>query len=179
MKYFKMKYISKIKFYKYNIKMSEPKDILARINLKPKVIKQILKSSKICERMVKTIESSKLENLEESKGKLLHDLISNTDNVQLFPQKIIDRLTDYIKDNRVNSKIQIKEIVKYFEKNLTFNFEEEKLKEFDTAIGVGLSYTNEDIIAYVDKFISENMEEIKKKPNHPTLQNALKSGLKI
>merc|ERR1711976_237113 len=128
------------------------------INLKKKVINQILKSEKISNRLILTIENTKLNNINEKKGKLLHDLISKTIDTKIYPQNYINFCTEYIRDDKIISKIQIDEIVDFFKKNLNYNLNDENnINYFNKEIGVGITYTQNEIDEYIDNFIKENM----------------------
>lgn len=89
-------------------------------------------------------------------------------------------ILDYIVTNKIDSVFKLDTALNYLKNKKTEQLESLDIKEFELASGVGVIVSNEDIQAYVKKFVNEKKEailDVAGKVNHPNFLAPLREGL--
>ena len=91
-----------------------------------------------------------------------------------------DVIVQYIVEDKIKNKVQLKEAFEYTNAHPKLDFtNKQQVEDFDKSVGVGLEYTSEDIQKYVDEYFATNLDKIKEKPYDKGLMNDFKEGLKF
>ena len=89
-------------------------------------------------------------------------------------------IANYIHSKKITTIFQIQEALLFFKTKKTDYEDKTNLKyDFENRIGLGIQISQKEIQEYVVNFVSENLNEVKKKFNHKDLVSKLKLGLKF
>ena len=152
-------------------------EIFAKLGFDEKTLKQLGKNKELADRIEQLYAKKAITESSEVKSGLIYTLCTTT-----FPALLaqIDFVSDYIFDGRVTSKQQIKLAESYFGK-INFN-PAENTADFEKSCGVGVVVSDDDILQYVNKYITEHKDVLAKseyRVNHPDILGPMKDGFPL
>lgn len=140
-----------------------------------KSLKQLAKNPELADRIQKIYTSANVTEASEIKSSLIYSWCT------LPAQELVDQtevVAKYIFSGKFLNKQQLKLAEGYFTAH-KFDFD---AASFEKTTGVGVVITEADIKAYVETYISGNLDKLKKvdyKVSYPEFLNGLKDGLPL
>ncbi|GMM30167.1 glutamine--tRNA ligase [Martiniozyma asiatica (nom. inval.)] len=144
--------------------------LFERVGFEDKKVKEIIKNKKVSNSLAQVIESANVSSaLNKTKTTLLHDLASLLKGKEVNG---IENISNAIINDKINSKLQVQEALKYVESHVDdFNND-----EFELAAGVGAEISEEETKSIIHKFIIDRKSEIESK--RYSLVNALMADVR-
>lgn len=116
---------------------------LASYNLDSKTLKEISKNDKVTKALIEIKEICQIDVLDKKLGNIIYALVTKSSWME-FENVIF--VSNYIKDGRVSTNIQLEEILNYFKNNNKFDkTNEQHVKDFESSAGIGIVYTQDEI----------------------------------
>lgn len=140
-----------------------------------KTKKQIAKNAEMAAKIKDVYQQNKFSESSPEKSALIYTICSSPNPD--FADKLVD-LGQMVFEGKLASKQQLKLAETYFADH-KFDFDQ---ADFDKFCGVGVVITDKDILDYVAKFVTDNLEKLQKveyKANHPEVFALLKDGLPL
>jgi len=138
--------------------MSSREEKFLAISLDPKSVTQILKNEKLCVKLEEVLIEGDIKETDKNTGNLLYSVASKMHVSALAHRKIV---VVYIKDGKLTSTPQVDAAMKFAKKFATA--ESLNMADFEKDTGVGVSFTDEEIVAGVQKVVQEHSEMLKEK----------------
>lgn len=149
--------------------------LFTKVGFKDKKIKTILKNADLSNKLWEIFSKREAEEPNPGHTDLVY-YIATSKNDQLKQNE--ETLLTYIFENKIESKHQLRLAEDY----ITQKNGVENVEEFESACGVGVTITDEDIQSYLREFIQANEAEIKEcsgKINHPKIFTKIKEGMPL
>jgi glutaminyl-tRNA synthetase len=146
-----------------------------KVGFEDKTLKQIAKNKELADKIKDIYTKKNVTESNENKSSLIYTLYSSN-NADITPRA--EFISENIFNGKINNKQQLKLAETFFAKHKA-NFE---VPEFEKFCGVGVVIGEKEIAEYVEKFIAENMDKLKKvdyKVVNPDFLNPLKDGLPL
>lgn len=135
-------------------------ELFSKVGFEDKKIKEIIKNNKVSQSLAEVIKSSDiLESTEESlpieksENALFHHLATLLKGKHV---EGIDKISKNIINKKLTSNLQVAEALKYVESHPS-DFSE---SEFETASGVGIKISDEEVQCIISDYMMENKTEI-------------------
>lgn len=133
--------------------------IFLAIGLDPKVVDSIIKNKKVSLRLKEIVDLAGVKDCTKSIGNLLYQASTKMPESIHHHTKLI---VDYIVSEKLLKPAQLEEGIKYLTELVRHKGKDASVDEdtFKLEAGVGVSVTEEQIIAFVDKLFEENKAAI-------------------
>lgn len=128
--------------------MKTDQQMLEKLNLKKHIEGEILKNVLIKDKFLSALQKTETSELPPNHSVLFFELVSQGKTLEnadfaLFLQ--------YIKEGKIQTKIQVQEVIEFLKQNPEFSYE--NIETLNKAIGVGVTYTDEEINQKIDEVI--------------------------